>query len=160
YGLVPILIITSVAGFACLPQALAVVIATLFFLFVVVLVIAGFAVSKHKTIDAPMCEKHRHYWGWRGFWFTAPVLVLLIAVIGQGILIVRGAVSGGLYGLLLFVTILALVGWAATAAVIHHFSIRVVQIADAGVTLEGVSSEFAAALKTGPRPQSSGAKVE
>jgi hypothetical protein len=110
----------------------------------------GYILTRRATIDGPMCERHRNYWLWRGFWFTAPLLVMLIGIVALGILMLRGIVSGERYGLFFLATFGLLLVWAVAAALLRLGSIRVTEITDDEIVLDGVSREFAEAVG-GPR---------
>jgi hypothetical protein len=151
YGLLPVLLLIGLSGFFCMPLALAVIIAFLLVIATAALIITVFVTSRRVTVDGPMCDRHRYYWGWRGFWMTAPLLVLTIAVVAQGILMLGQVLPIERYGVLLFATIVLLVGWAATAAILHRTSIRAAEITSDSITLTGLSPEFVEAVR-GPEP--------
>lgn len=117
-----------------------------------IFLIVGIMQTKSKTLDGPMCERHRHYWGWRGFWFSAPLLVLLIAVVTLGVLLMQKLVPDDVFGLLFVGTAVLLLAWAVTAALMQRNSIRAGEITGDSLTLEAVHSDFVDAVQALRRP--------
>jgi len=98
---------------------------------------------KRMTIHAPLCERHRHYWAWRTFWITVPLLVLVAVVIALVALLLSEMIADNAYYLVLLATIFLLMVWAATAWYLSHSGIRAVEITDYDITLDPVSNAFA-----------------
>jgi hypothetical protein len=112
-----------------------------------VVFVIGLIRTRRMTVESPVCERHRHYWAWRGFWVAVPILVLAAAVIALGVVALTDKMDEEVFGFLFAGAIGLLVVWAVTVAVLQRTGVRVVRITDEDITLEPVSAEFAAAVR-------------
>src|SRR5260370_16191504 len=127
-------LILVIAFFGCFPLAVA-------------LVIVSIVRARRRTLACPLCDRHQHYWAWRGFWVSVPLLVLSAAVITLSILILTEKIPLEMFTYLFVATALLLAGWAAIAALLNRGSIRCLEISEESMLLEPVSAEFAAGVQ-------------
>lgn len=108
----------------------------------------GFIQTKRMTIETPLCARHQHYWALRGFWISAPLLVLMTGTLTFAALSMTNRIDGEVFGLLFAVCGFLLLGWGIVAVIVQRTGIRVLEITDDSITLEPVSAEFAASVRS------------
>ena len=105
-----------------------------------------FVISRSQTrrvmVNVPLCNRHRHYWLWRAFWITVPLLILVAVVIALGILSITDLIPEGVYYLTFFSCIVMFAAWLAATWFITKGGVKAVEITDDDVTLEPVSTAF------------------
>src|SRR5262249_14098460 len=122
-----------ISVFLCFPLAL-------------VFLVVGITNTLRVTVECPVCSRHRGYWTWRGFWLSAPLLGLTVVVLSVGVLIVIRVVDDEAFGYLFAGSAAVLVAWIALATILRQSGVRVVQITEDDITLEGVDPTFAGLL--------------
>jgi hypothetical protein len=113
----------------------------------IVIVIYCLAKTRQRAVETPLCAMHRHYWGWRGFWVYFPLLVLVIAVLGECTLMLNRLIDEEAFRWLFGGSIALFVVWAIVAAVLHSTTIRASEITDTEITLQKVDQNFVDALR-------------
>src|SRR5947207_3893913 len=121
---------------ACLPAAL------------VILAVGAIMNTRRATVECPMCERHRRYWAWRGFWTIAPLLALTATVLVLGILVLTRRVPDDIVAYMFIGTAVLLGLWALGALVVQRSSLRLVEITRDDITLVGAHRDFADHLRT------------
>jgi len=123
----------------------------LFFTIVAVpfLFIISEAQKRRATVDLPMCQRHRRYWVWRGFWVLAPLLVLVVSSLSIGILVLLQVIPFiGLDGVVASL-VLIFVMWAVAAFIAEHSGLRAVEITKDDLILAGAHLVFADLMRGG-----------
>jgi len=115
----------------------------------------SFMNTRRATVECPMCERHRRYWAWRGFWTVAPLLVITATVLVLGILVLTRRVPDDVVAYMFIGTAVLLLLWAAGAKVVQRSSLRVDEISRDDITLVGAHHAFADHLRTERREQKS-----
>lgn len=107
-----------------------------------VIMIVGAFHTKRMTVECPMCERHRNYWAWRGFWTIAPLLVLTVFTVVLAISALNGIIPGPVFPILFVATAAFLAIWGAAALIVHRSSLKAIAITDDDITLESVHAAF------------------
>jgi len=115
-------------------------------LFIVVIVISLMR-TRQRAVETPLCGLHRHYWGWRGFWVYFPLLVIVVAVLGECALMLNHLIDDEPFRWLFGGSIVFFVLWAMVAAVLHTTTIRASEITDTEITLQKVDRFFVESLR-------------
>ena len=113
----------------------------------IVVVIVSLARTRQRAVETPLCALHRHYWGWRGFWLYFPLLVIVIAVLGECALILNKLIDDEPFRWLFGGSIVLFVLWVIVAAVLHSTTIRAAEITDTEITLNRVDRFFVDSLR-------------
>jgi len=119
-----------VSVFFCFPVAIAIL-------------VVGFVSTRRVTVECPVCERHRGYFAWRGFWMTAPLLVITSADLTVGLLIVTRVLPEEAFVFLLGGTAAAILVWASLATVLQRTGVRCDEISPDDVRLSGIDRAFA-----------------
>jgi hypothetical protein len=115
----------------------------------VLLLITGALRTKRMIVDCPVCERHRNYWAWRGFWVYAPLLVLTITTLIMSILAVLERMPGPSFPILFLGVAFLLVIWAVASTIIQRTGIKAIEITDEEITLEPVHAAFLDQVRLG-----------
>lgn len=115
----------------------------------VLLLILGALRTKRMTVECPVCERHRNYWAWRGFWVYAPLLVLAICTVIMSILALMGQIPATSFPILFLGVAFLLMIWAGAAMIIQRTSIKAINITDEDITLEPVHAAFLDQVRLG-----------
>jgi hypothetical protein len=113
----------------------------------IVVVVVSLARTRHRAVETPLCALHRHYWGWRGFWLYFPLLVIVVAVLGECALMLNKLIEDEPFRWLFGGSIVMFVLWAIVAAVLHSSTIRASEISDTEITLHRVDRFFVESLR-------------
>jgi hypothetical protein len=105
-------------------------------------VIVGWAKTRRITVELPVCDRHRHYWTWRGFWVYSPLLALAVATIALGILMITDVIPGYVFGFLVGGCGLILLLWAVAATILARTGVRPVEFTGDDITLDSVHATF------------------
>ena len=110
-------------------------------------VLVALIMTQRRRIDAPLCDQHRHHWGWR----QALVLLSLLGVFGLivGLAILTSAPprqQPALPGEAWIALPVALLGWLILAIIVQIGTIRPTEITTYTITLTGVSEGFVDAV--------------
>jgi hypothetical protein len=112
---------------------------------VLVFVIVALILTKRRRVCVPLCEKHKNHWLMR----QVVLLVSFLALVVLGFVAMLffadsrpGSAEATIGGALCVGTVVGLVGWVILVAVFHVTSIRVVEITERAVKLQGVSRRF------------------
>jgi hypothetical protein len=111
--------------------------------------IVSLILEKRCRLVAPFCEQHRGHWSVRSLWLWG-IFMTAFAIGVAGIAMVAalpaGRSGGDIFGVTCPLSLVILLGWLITAAVLHETSIHATEITDYGMTLACVSERFLNAL--------------
>src|SRR5262245_58139719 len=109
--------------------------------------IVGFLSTRRVLVECPVCERHRSYWAWRGFWMTAPLLVITAADLTLSILILTALLPWEVFTYMLFGTAAAIFIWAIFAWTLKLSGVRADEITPDDIRLTGVDRGFAELIR-------------
>jgi hypothetical protein len=114
-----------------------------------VVLIVGAIRTRRMTVDCPVCERHRNYWGWRGFWVYAPIMVLALSTVVLAVLAVNERISNRVFAFFFLGLAFLLLLWALAASIIQRTSLKAIEITDDDITLDRVHAKFLDQVRTG-----------
>jgi len=110
------------------------------------LLLVAAAFTQRIRIVTPLCDRHRNYWLFRACYIWGGLAIFAFLVI---LLIVVGMVAE-LRHLLLPLgagTVAGFLGWLISGALLQTYTLRVVELDDCGLKLQGVAQGFTQALR-------------
>jgi hypothetical protein len=113
-----------------------------------VFIIIYFSLGRQRTVETPLCESHRNYWGWRGFWIFFPLVLLVIFVLVQGMLAISGQIDEDFFWPIISGSLIVFVFWAAYATLVNIAMVRATEITEFTITLQRVHFHFAEAVRS------------
>lgn len=108
----------------------------------IVIVILGVIRTRRMTVDCPVCDRHRSYWAWRGFWTYAPLLVLAVTTVVMAVLAINERIPGRVFPFVFLTTAFVFIVWGVTASFIQRTSLKAVEITNDDITLARVHARF------------------
>lgn len=115
----------------------------------VVIFVIGALNTKRMTVECPVCDRHRNYWGWRGFWVYAPLFALTVITVSMAVLAVTGRLPAPGFTLMFAGDAMLVIVWAIVASFIQRRSLKAIEITDDDITLEPVHAAFLEQLRLG-----------
>jgi hypothetical protein len=115
--------------------------------------IVAFVQTRRVKLECPVCDRHRGYWTWRGFWTFAPLLVVCVTAITFAILFVVRAIDDEALPLLFLGTAAGISLWAFFVWLLQRTGPRVDRIDADDVILLGVHEVFADLLHQERHPR-------
>jgi hypothetical protein len=105
-------------------------------------VIVALILTKRRTVEVPLCGRHRHHWLARQGLMLGSLVGLLGAIFGTLALTPRNVPD------LFFLGVLGgLIGWIVLVVIVNMGMIRPTSITEDSISLQGVSAGFKDALK-------------
>jgi hypothetical protein len=109
----------------------------------IVCIIVAVSTSKRKTVEVPLCRRHRNHWLARQLLMLGSFCSLIPVVVLAAFLSQSRFVGEWIW----FGVVLGFVGWILFAVIVHVGMIRSTLITEDTITLQGVSRDFKDALK-------------
>jgi len=107
-----------------------------------VLLVIGLANTRRATLEVPVCDRHRHYWLWRGFLAFAPLFALAATDLILAILLLTKTVPMTAFPLMLIATALVLLVWALVTSLLRRGGPKAEEITDDDIILAPVHQTF------------------
>jgi hypothetical protein len=111
--------------------------------------VIGTISTRRMAVECPMCERHRGYWVWRGFWVYGTLMVLTIAAIVQAVLALTDSIRGSATAILFLCSCVLALVWAVGSIAIQHFSLKAVAITADDIILTPVHAAFLEQVRLG-----------
>lgn len=106
--------------------------------------------TKRMTVAVPLCREHKNHWLWRDLVIWLGLALCVVLGVAAVIFLVNQrphTLGETLAGIFCAAAGVIGVGWLVAVIILHHTSIRPVEITDRDITLTNVSSDFVAALR-------------